>query len=263
MRILVVSSYPPRHCGIGTYARDQVARLRAEGHEVTVLSPPDGDGDVNVPFFVNFQPALYFRLRAPLSKILASAGLLWLVLRRPGTEVLVHEADVPVRGRPDYALLRLAFKRAHLLFHTEAERAALEGAYGIHARATLVEHRVAPVTAVPPDAPMARAELGLAGAARPILVCAGFIQPSKGFDRAVRAFVRSGADGSLFVVGSVRDPSTENEAHAARLRVLCEATERATFVEQFLSDQDFDRWVACASHRRSWPGPTRWGRPPS
>ena len=50
MRILVVSSYPPRRCGIGAYARDQVARLRSEGHEVTVLSPPDGDGDVKAPF---------------------------------------------------------------------------------------------------------------------------------------------------------------------------------------------------------------------
>ena len=59
------------------------------------------------------------------------------------------------------------------------------------------------------------------------------------------------------MVGSVRDPSTENEAHAARLRVLCEATERATFVERFLSDQDFDRWVAAADrlvlpYRVSW-----------
>ena len=37
MRILVVSSYPPRHCGIGAYASGQVARLRAGGHDVTVL----------------------------------------------------------------------------------------------------------------------------------------------------------------------------------------------------------------------------------
>ena len=40
VRILVVSSYPPRHCGIGAYARDQVHELRAAGHEVTVLTAP-------------------------------------------------------------------------------------------------------------------------------------------------------------------------------------------------------------------------------
>jgi glycosyltransferase involved in cell wall biosynthesis len=276
MRILVVSSYPPRHCGIGAYARDQVSRMRADGHDVTVLSPPDGDGDLKVPFFggrpfvraariagrfdriiVNFQPALYFRPRVPLSKVLTSAGLLWLVLRRPGTEVLVHEADVPALWRPDYALLRLAFTRAHLLFHTEAERAQLERAYGIEARATLIEHLVAAVAAVPPDGARARAELGLSDAPRPILVCAGFVQPSKGFDRAVRAFARSDSEGSMFVVGSVREPTPENEAHAATLRSLCEATEGATFDERFLTDEDFDRWVMAADrlvlpYRVSW-----------
>src|SRR5439155_17340735 len=50
VRILVVSSFPPRRCGIGAYARDQVLGLRAEGHDVTVLSPPDGGGELKVPF---------------------------------------------------------------------------------------------------------------------------------------------------------------------------------------------------------------------
>ena len=88
MRVLVVSSYPPRHCGIGAYARVQVEALRQKGDDVTVLSPPDGDGDVRVPFhggrpfrraardgasfdriLVHFQPSLFYRPRAPLSKI--------------------------------------------------------------------------------------------------------------------------------------------------------------------------------------------------
>jgi glycosyltransferase involved in cell wall biosynthesis len=162
-----------------------------------------------------------------------------------------------VRWRPDYALLRLAFSRAHLLFHTEAERAALEEAYGVRARATLIEHRVSPVTATPLERSRARTELGLEDAPAPVLLCAGFIQPSKGFDRAVRAFARSGGGGSLFVVGSVREPSPQNEAHVAELRSLCEATDRVTFIERFLSDEEFDRWVAAADrlllpYRVSW-----------
>ena len=93
MRVLLVSSYPPRHCGIGVYARTQAERLRADGHAVTVLSPPDGDGDIRVPFLggraflraaaigarfdrivVHFQPALYYRPRAPVSKVLTSSA---------------------------------------------------------------------------------------------------------------------------------------------------------------------------------------------
>ena len=49
-RVLIVSSYPPRHCGIGAYAHAQAGRLRAAGDDVMVLSPPDGDGDVRVWF---------------------------------------------------------------------------------------------------------------------------------------------------------------------------------------------------------------------
>ena len=51
MRVVVVSSYPPRHCGIGAYAAAQVERLRSEGYEVTVICPPDGGGDVPVDFW--------------------------------------------------------------------------------------------------------------------------------------------------------------------------------------------------------------------
>ena len=152
----MVSSYPPRHCGVGAYAQVQVARLRSAGHQVTVLSPPDGDGDIRVPFFggrpffraarvgrrfdrivVHFQPSLYYRPRKPVSKVLTSLGLWWLVARRPRTELVIHEADQPVRWRPDYALLRQAFARAgQVWFHTGAEHELLEQRYRVWVRAT-------------------------------------------------------------------------------------------------------------------------------
>src|SRR5579859_6191101 len=39
MRILMVTPYPPARDGIAAYALQTVARLRAEGHDVEVLSP--------------------------------------------------------------------------------------------------------------------------------------------------------------------------------------------------------------------------------
>src|SRR5204863_1468269 len=108
MLALVVPAYPPRHCGIGAYARDQVAALRAEGHDVTVLSPPDGDGDVRRTFLgggafreaarmakgvdrvmVHFQPALYYPPRRPVSKIRTSMAL-WRLAGRPNPAILWH-----------------------------------------------------------------------------------------------------------------------------------------------------------------------------
>jgi glycosyltransferase involved in cell wall biosynthesis len=274
MNVLVVSTFPPRHCGIGAYARDQVAAMREAGDNVTVLSPPDGDGDIRVPFFggrpffravrkagrfdrvvVHFQPVLYYRPRAPISKVLTSAGLLSLVLLRSGrTEIVVHEADPPKRRRPDYVLLRWAFAHAgKMWFHTQAERTALERDYRVLVRGEIVPHRVHPFRVA--SRKEARAALGIP-AGETVFVCAGFLQPSKGFDRAVDAFPAA-EGGSLYIVGSVRDRTPENEAFARALAEQAAASPGVTFLERFLSDEEFDLWVAAADwlvlpYRRSW-----------
>jgi len=276
VKILVVSSFPPRHCGIGAYARDQVAALREAGHAVTVLSPPDGGGDLKTPFFrgrpffraarlarrvdrviVHFQPGLYFRRGAPVSKILASLGLFWLALRAGARlDIVVHEADPPTLWRPDYALVRLAFATAgRVSFHTEAEHRELERQYRVRVRASLIPHRV---DARPTPRREARARLGLSEGTGPLFVCPGFIQPSKGLDRAVEAFASATPDGgSLYIVGSVRDPSPELEQYFRGLEERTNQVPGVTLVERFLADEEFDLWVSAADwvvlpYRRSW-----------
>lgn len=278
--VVVVSSYPPRHCGIGAYARTQVARLRAEGHQVTVISPPDGHGDVRVPFasgrpfrwalrlglaaeriVVHFQPALYYRPRAPVSKVRTSLALLRLVRRRPQTEILVHEADPPVRWRPDYALLRKAFRRATLLFHTEAEWRALEQAYDVRVRGRVVPHVEGVATHGSWTRDDARRRVGVDPQER-LFLCAGFLHPEKGFDRAIRAFgeARPG-DGRLVIVGSVRDQTARNLAHVRDLRELVAGTPGAELIDRYVDDDEFDAWIAAADllilpYRRSWSSGT-------
>jgi glycosyltransferase involved in cell wall biosynthesis len=273
MKVVVVSSYPPRHCGIGAYAAAQVDRFRSEGADVLVISPPDGAGDVRVPFFggrpfrealhrsapedrvvVHFQPALYYRPRAPLSKIATSLALRRLCRRRRGVEILVHEADPPIRWRPDFALLGRAFAAAPaLLFHTDRERRQLERWYGVRTRARLVDHRqgIRPGDRLTREE--ARRHLGLPED-ETLFVSPGFLHPDKGLERAVAAL--SGA-GRLVIVGSVKDPTPRNEAYAARLRELAGTTEHVDLVEGFVGEDDLDRWVAAADavvlpYRRSW-----------
>jgi glycosyltransferase involved in cell wall biosynthesis/multidrug transporter EmrE-like cation transporter len=277
VRILVVSSYPPRHCGIGAYARDQVERFRADGHLVTVLTAADGHGDVTAQLLgggallkaariggrfdrivVHFQPALYYRPRRPVSKVLTSLAFLTLgVIRGGKLDLVVHEADVPKRWRPDYLFLRPAFRLAgRVSFHTEAERIAFERDYGTRVRARLVPHTIAARPGVSRDE--ARRMLGLGESPGPVFVCAGFLQPSKGFDRAVDAFAASGPNGArLYIVGSVRDPSPENLAFARMLSDRGGAVPGVTLIDRFVSDQEFDLWVAAADrivlpYRRSW-----------
>lgn len=274
-RVLVVSSYPPRHCGVGAYARAQVERLREAGNEVVVLSPPDGEGDVRVGFFggrpfrraariaggfervvVHFQPSLYYRPRAPAAKVAASLSLLWLCLRRRRTEVLVHEADPPKLWRPDYLLLAAAFRAAPLLlFHTDRERAALERAYRVRVRARVIPHTDGVRVRGRLDRAAARRRLGLP-AGEPILLCAGFLQPDKGYERAVEAFRRAGR-GRLYVVGTVRDETPANVSYARALRRRMEETPGAELVERYVDDEELDAWVAAADavilpYRRSW-----------
>jgi glycosyltransferase involved in cell wall biosynthesis len=273
VRILVVSSYPPRRCGIGSYAAAQVARLRSEGHEVTVLSPPDGDGDVRVPFdggrpfrlavalsrpqdrvIVHFQPALYYRPRASLSKMRTSWALLRLCRRRPRAELLIHEADPPVRWRPDYALLGRAFAASPLLlFHTERERRQLEDWYGVRVRARLVDHREGIRIAGRRSREEARRLLGLPQD-EVLFVSPGFLHPDKGLERAVAA--AAGA-GRLCIVGSVKDRTVRNLVYAAGLRALAERADGAELVERYLDEEELDTWVAAADavvlpYLRSW-----------
>ncbi|HEV3475592.1 MAG TPA: glycosyltransferase [Actinomycetota bacterium] len=273
MRVLVVSSYPPRPCGIGAYAATQVQRLRAEGHAVTVLSPPDGTGDVHVPFHggrpfrlatrvgdrfdrivVHFQPALYGRRRNPLAAIGTSLGLLWLVLRRRRTEIVVHEADPPRWWRPDEVILRLAFRAAPvLLFHTEREHRQLERLYRINVRARLLDHRSGVTVGSPLSRSAARERLGLP-TDETVFLAPGFIHADKGFERAAEAVRRSG--GHLYVVGSVKDPTPANLATLERLRALADG-DSVHLIERYVDADDLDAWVAAADavvlpYRRSW-----------
>lgn len=276
MRILIVGSYPPRHCGIGAYAAAQADRLRGEGHEVVVLSPPDGAGDLRTGFFggsvfrraariggcfdrivVHFQPGLYFRPRTPFRHVLTAASLLWLVRRRRTVEIVVHEATTPPsRFRPDYRLLGLAFSRARLHFHTDAERTALERDYRIRTRSTLVPHTASVSVHSRVSRDEARVRLGIEREGS-VFVCAGFLHQDKGFDRAVRAFAVAGSPGRLYVIGSVRTPNPETLRHIRDLRALCERTEGASMIERFVSDEDFDVWISAADrvvlpYRRAW-----------
>lgn len=275
-RVLLVSSYPPRRCGIGAYARAQVERLRAEGHGVRVLSPRDGGGDVRTSFFggrpflaaarrgrgydrilVHFQPALFYRPRSPVSKVVTSLALLWLVLRRRQTEIVVHEADKPRLWRPDYLLLSAAFRAAPmLLFHTDEERKALERRYRVRVRGRRISHTDGVRVRASLDRDSARGTLGIPKE-EAALVSPGFIHPGKGFDRAVLSFRDAGAGGRLYIVGSVKDPMPENLAHARLLREMAASVPGVQLIDRFVDDEEFDTWIAAADavilpYRRSW-----------
>ena len=273
MRILVVSSVPPTRCGIGAYAAQQIQSLRAQGHRVEVASL-DGTGEADFHFrlkqatdlvalanhvrraaydrcILHYQHDFFFdglERRQLLSHNLMLAGLFSC-----GFEVVSHEVVYALLGdcgRPVRATERLKWMSAKRLWvHTAHERQRLAALLPPRPRGPAIDLRAHHADFRPYrdiDLPGARAELGIPRSTR-VLLCIGFLQPTKGFDRAMRAFSRlPDPQARLYVVGSARVPRAKTLAYIQELKTLAAGDRRIRLVERFLTDAEFDTWIAAA-----------------
>ena len=142
-------------------------------------------------------------------------------------------------------LTRALWRRPSRIFvHTETERQAFIDAFDVPAdRVRLIGHgdNFVRRTAVTRDE--ARALLGI-DPDRFAFLSIGFIQPHKGFDRAVRAFADLGLEGCRFdVVGSLRVEEPAYVAYLTELRRVVDATPNAHLHTGYVSDEAFDQWL--------------------
>ena len=278
MRYLFVSTYPPTHCGIGAYASQNVMQLRDKGHLVDVVSP-DGAGNVDfawnlkggwklltllklLPFYdrvvVQYHWTFFYRdiidkkyrwdsLRTTLSFI-----ALWLFGRNK-IEVVSHEIPhVPHSSRfsLNFSLYRWKWKLVpRVIFHTKQEQEDLFQYYAFRLGPSRLQIRAhhsnfRKFREISREA--ARLELGLPHNAT-IFLCIGFIQRHKGFDRAIAAFKRASlGNAHLYIVGSLRVVYQETTDYLAGLHTLAQVCPNAHFVERFLTDEEFDTWIAAS-----------------
>jgi glycosyltransferase involved in cell wall biosynthesis len=267
MRILMVSPYPPIRDGIAAYAVQAVAALRREGHEVEVLSPGPSAAhhhlDLHGPrgplvlarrvrgydkVIIQFHPDIFYPVPStPARHALVSLALLAAVRAARRTEVVVHEIDYSLGRRrgPDGVAARRLWRRVQSIqLHTEVERRNMIEAFGVRPeRTTVAAHGAHFVRRTTMTRDAARRSLGIP-ADELVFLAIGFIQPHKQFDLAVRAFDGLGAQGcSLHVVGSVRVDEPQHLAYLAELQALIEATPGARLHNQYVSDEQFDRWL--------------------
>src|SRR6266545_3885402 len=267
MRILMVSPYPPLRDGIAAYAVQAVAALRSEGHEVEVLSPGPSAAhhhlDLQGPrgalalarrvrgydkVVIQFHPDIFYPVPSPpLRHARVSLALLVAVRAARSAEVIVHEIDYRIGRRrgPDGIAARRLWRRVdRVVLHTEMERRDFIEAFGVRPeRTAVVAHGAHFVRRTSMTRQDARRSLGIPDGEL-VFLAIGFIQPHKGFDRAVRAFDGLGAHGcSLHVVGSVRVDEPEYLAYLTELRELVAATPGAHLHDQYVSDELFDRWL--------------------
>jgi glycosyltransferase involved in cell wall biosynthesis len=270
MRILMVSPYPPIRDGIAAYAVQSVAALRREGHEVEVLSPGPSAAhhhlDLHGPrgplvlarrvrgydrVIIQFHPDIFYPVPAtPVRHAMVSLALLAAVRAARRTEVVVHEIDYSIGRRrgPDGAAARRLWRRVQSIqLHTEMERRNMIEGFGVRPeRTTVTAHGAHFIRRTTMTRDAARRSLGLP-ADELVFLAIGFIQPHKAFDLAVRAFDGLGSQGcSLHVVGSVRVDEPQHLAYLAELQALVEATPGAHLHNQYVSDEQFDRWLVAS-----------------
>jgi glycosyltransferase involved in cell wall biosynthesis len=269
-RILVVSPYPPARDGIAAYAAQVVTRLAAEGHDVEVLSPGPSAAHHHLVLdtprgalalarrvraydkvVVQFHPDVFYRVPSPPADMIRAHLALAAAFRAaPSVEVWVHEIDY-TWGRGHGPLARAA--RAvwggvdRVVVHTEGERDNFVEAFGVRPdRVHLEEHGAAFVKRTSLDRAAARRSLGLPEQGG-VFLAIGFVQPHKGFDRAVRAFTGLAEGGwRLDIVGSMRVTDPAAQAYAEELQSLVAATPGATLHDGFVSDELFDRWIVAS-----------------
>lgn len=279
MRVLMISSYPPVPCGIGTYAAQHVTALRNDGHVVDVLAHPavGPDGDLTADLLggwrlfklvryawaydqiiLQFTPNFFFRADDAMDRLRTS--LAWLVLcilfgRK--FKVVVHETEFRLddmngargfRSRIDRIAWRLCGK---IVFHSERERDAFCTYYRLKANPIqflILAHDRHFRSHASGERDQMRAILGLPRN-KTLFICIGFIQPHKGYDRLLKAV--SGVTSNHIIariVGSVRINWQPAIDYAKQLHDMAERDERCEFIEEFVTDEDFDRWIIAADY---------------
>jgi glycosyltransferase involved in cell wall biosynthesis len=282
-RILMVTPYAPYRDGIAAYAVQQVKALSAEGHDVEVLSPAPSAAHQWLDlrnrrgpaalarrvsrfdrFIVQFHPDVFFRIGvSPRDHAIGTAGLMVAFRLAHASEVVVHEFDdEPLRyGRSNRTLTAHMWRSVdQLVFHTAIERDRFLGVWPVpEDHTTVVAHGASFVPHTTVDRHDARVSLGLPSEEF-VFVTIGFIQPHKGFDRAVASFSASGAartGAQLHVVGSVRVDEEAFLQYRDELAVAIAQTPGAVFHEGYVSDEEFDRWLVAADvvvlpYRQIW-----------
>ncbi|HPK02389.1 MAG TPA: glycosyltransferase family 4 protein [Candidatus Sumerlaeota bacterium] len=276
MKLLVVSTYPPLACGIGRYAAQQVDFLRREGHWVDVLTPAGCDGDFQDDLYgrfrilallkylwaydmayLHFAPQFFYDTASRASRFMTSFGFL-LVMLLAGKRItfMIHETGYKI-GQEGRGLLRHRIDRwywrlaGRVVFHSTRERDTFCWFYRLKTTRANLEvwpHDKYMVPLWPHDRAEARRRLSLEPD-KLFFLCIGFVQPHKGFDRALEAFLKTPGEHLRFkIVGSVRINWDVAHQYAQRLHELAEQDARAEFVESFVNDEMFDMWVAAADY---------------
>jgi glycosyltransferase involved in cell wall biosynthesis len=289
MRYLFVTTYPPTRCGIGVYASQSVKKLRNLGHIIDVMSP-NMDGNVDFKYnlcgglkilqllklgifydkiVIQYQPGFFFKRSGDSGdwwdNLLANLAFVFLFLcYRNRIEIVCHEIhyySTQRIGILNYLAHRSWWLLARtIVFHTQKECDTFKRSVRLGMRWKQLEvrsHHADFSKYRDISVHEARCELSIS-LQEQVFLCIGFIQPHKGFDRVIRAFNAVNPENAkLYIVGSMRLVYDATLNYLRLLRFLAAGNPRIVVIEKFVSDQEFDTWIAScdyivAPYREIW-----------
>lgn len=265
MKYLMVSSYLPMNCGIAKYAFQMAKKLREEGHIVNILSPLEGNGDfiTNIKGGFNLLKILKYgvfydkiifqyhesffykeKLRHKIPTHI-SFLVLFLLLRKK-IEIIIHEITYRL-PKIDKFFEKTKWRFCpKLIFHTKRELQRFEEYYfklSVN-RFKLYEHKYHFYKFTNLSKEKAREKLGIKDGLV-VFLCIGFIQPHKGFDRAIKAFKEIENEHMLlYVVGSLRLEYYRD--YVEKLKKMAEGSKNIKIIEKYLTDEEFDMWIVAS-----------------
>lgn len=273
MHATIVSTYPPRACGLATFARDlrrALAHADTESDVVSIVHEPAGDArraevalEVRQPEREDYAAAARFLDGADTDVVSVqhefgifggSEGRHVLDLIAGTRRPVVTTLHTVLPDPPDHyrsALLDVARASDRLVVMTDTARVLLDEVYGVAPECVAVIPHGAPALDPAPDAETTR-RLGLEG--RTVLLTFGLLGPSKGIEFALAALgaaVEAQPDLLYVVLGATHPEIVRREGEAYRETLQAEVAARGLedhvrFVDEYVEDGALWDWLRSA-----------------
>ena len=268
-RIALVSTYPPRRCGIATFTAD-LGRAIGD-HEIVALSGPDDSLARSHPVHHVIRTAVRSDY-ARAARSLADCGVgvvsvqheygIWGAndgegvldflgaLSMPAVATLHTVLRHPTPGQRRVMQGVLEATAAVVVMSKAAARILVERYGADPGQVRIIPHGVPDLPFVKPDS--VKASLGLQG--RDVLLSFGLVGPSKGYESVIEALpdVVAAVPDAVYVILGATHPElqrTEGERYRTSLETLASdlgMAEHVVFVDRFVSQHELSRWLEAA-----------------